>query len=130
MPRKSYSEEFKRDAVAMYEDTDGVSLNSVAHDLGVNRGSLAAWVKRYGTGKKPARLMPQLEPEKHRIQSGSDNSRSTTGFFNNSEISFAPRRSIWRKRWACDPLHVHLGPSHRVFAHTDVRRAEGAAIFL
>nr|WP_231286701.1 hypothetical protein [Corynebacterium timonense] len=114
----------------MYEDTDGVSLNSVAHDLGVNRGSLAAWVKRYGTGKKPARLMPQLEPEKHRIQSGSDNSRSTTGFFNNSEISFAPRRSIWRKRWACDPLHVHLGPSHRVFAHTDVRRAEGAAIFL
>lgn len=56
MPRKSYTEEFKRDAVAMYEDTDGVSLNSVAHDLGVNRGSLAAWVKRYGTGKKPARL--------------------------------------------------------------------------
>ncbi|SDS36548.1 IS3 family transposase [Corynebacterium timonense] len=52
MPRKSYSEEFKRDAVAMYEDTDGVSCNSVAHDLGVNRGSLAAWVKRYGTGKK------------------------------------------------------------------------------
>nr|WP_290342421.1 transposase [Corynebacterium auris] len=52
MPRKSYSEEFKRDAVAMYEDTDGVSLNSVAHDLGVNRGSLAAWVTRYGTGKK------------------------------------------------------------------------------
>lgn len=40
MPRKSYTEEFKRDAVAMYEDTDGVSLNSVAHDLGVNRGSL------------------------------------------------------------------------------------------
>lgn len=52
MPRKSYTEEFKRDAVAMYEDTDGVSLNSVAHDLGVNRGSLAAWVKRYGTGNK------------------------------------------------------------------------------
>lgn len=55
MPRKSYTEEFKRDAVAMYEDTDGVSLNSVAHDLGVNRGSLAAWVKRYGTGKKSPR---------------------------------------------------------------------------
>lgn len=67
MPRKSYTEEFKRDAVAMYEDTDGVSLNSVAHDFGVNRGSLAAWVKRYGTGKKPARLMLQLEPGHHRI---------------------------------------------------------------
>ena len=52
MPRKSYTEEFKRDADAMYEDTDGVSLNSVAHDLCVNRGSLAAGVQRYGTGKK------------------------------------------------------------------------------
>lgn len=52
MLRKTYSEEFKRDAVAMYEDTDGVSLNSVTDDLGVNRGSLAMWVKRYGTGKK------------------------------------------------------------------------------
>lgn len=47
-------------------------------------------------------MMLQHEPVNHRIQSGSDNLRSKTGFFKKSETSFATRRSILRKRWACD----------------------------
>ena len=40
MPLKTYSEQFKRDAVALYASTDGASLNSVAAELGINRNAL------------------------------------------------------------------------------------------
>lgn len=40
MPLKTYSEQFKRDAVALYASTDGASLNSVAAALGINRNTL------------------------------------------------------------------------------------------
>ena len=40
MPRKVYSDQFKRDAVAMYENDPQVSLNAAAADLGINRSTL------------------------------------------------------------------------------------------
>ncbi|BAB99278.1 hypothetical protein CS176_1643 [Corynebacterium glutamicum] len=40
MPTKTYSEEFKRDAVALYENSDGASLQQIANDLGINRVTL------------------------------------------------------------------------------------------
>ena len=49
MPSKTYSEEFKRDAVALYENSDGASIHTIATDLGSNRATLANWVKKYGT---------------------------------------------------------------------------------
>ena len=33
MPSKTYSEEFKRDAVALYENSDGASIHTIATDL-------------------------------------------------------------------------------------------------
>lgn len=50
MPR-FYSDEFKRDAVAFYENSE-LSLAKASADLGVNRQSLHAWVKSLGTGKR------------------------------------------------------------------------------
>ena len=47
-----YSEEFKRDAVALYENSEELSLNTASAQLGVNRVSLHSWVKKYGTGKR------------------------------------------------------------------------------
>lgn len=47
MPRNTYSEEFKRDAVAMYENSDTASIAKVSADLGVNRGSLMNWINKY-----------------------------------------------------------------------------------
>ena len=47
-----YSEQFKRDAVALYENNEDLSLNSASAQLGVNRASLHSWVKKYGTGKR------------------------------------------------------------------------------
>ena len=50
MPR--YSEQFKRDAVALYENNEDLSLQSASAELGVNRSSLFSWLKQYGTGKR------------------------------------------------------------------------------
>ena len=47
-----YSEEFKRDAVALYENNEELSLDSASAELGINRASLHSWVKKYGTGKR------------------------------------------------------------------------------
>ena len=48
MAIKTYSEEFKRDAVALYENSDGASLQQIANDLGVNRITLKNWITKYG----------------------------------------------------------------------------------
>ncbi|WP_411792530.1 IS3 family transposase [Corynebacterium macginleyi] len=47
-----YSEQFKRDGVALYENNEDLSLNSASAELGINRASLHSWVKKYGTGKR------------------------------------------------------------------------------
>lgn len=47
-----YSEQFKRDAVALYESNEDLSLHAASTELGINRASLHSWVKKYGTGKR------------------------------------------------------------------------------
>ena len=39
MPREAYSDQFKRDAVAMYEDHSHVSLKAAVKELGTDLGS-------------------------------------------------------------------------------------------
>ncbi|MFR9952504.1 transposase [Corynebacterium striatum] len=50
MPR--YSEQFRRDAVALYENNEDLSLHAASAELGVNRSSLFSWLQQYGTGKR------------------------------------------------------------------------------
>ena len=45
MARKNYSDEFRRQAVDLYESTPGATLRGIADDLGISRGTLADWVK-------------------------------------------------------------------------------------
>lgn len=54
MARKNYTEEFRRQAVDLYETTPGATVRSIAADLGVVRGTLREWLTVYGTGKKTA----------------------------------------------------------------------------
>ena len=54
MARKSYSEEFRRQAVDLYESTPGATLRGIAADLGIVRGTLSEWVRAHGTGRKTA----------------------------------------------------------------------------
>ena len=48
MARKTYSEEFRRDAVELYRVTNGVTISKIASDLGIMDGTLSAWVKAAG----------------------------------------------------------------------------------
>lgn len=50
-----YSEQCKRDAVALYENNDDLSLNAASAELGINRDSLHSWAKST-TPKKRARI--------------------------------------------------------------------------
>ncbi|MGO1628647.1 MAG: transposase, partial [Microbacterium sp.] len=50
MVRKHYSDEFRRQAVELYETTPGASMRQIGGDLGVSRYTLADWVRQLGTG--------------------------------------------------------------------------------
>jgi transposase len=54
MARKSYTDEFRRQAVDLYESTPGATLRGIADDLGISRGTLSDWVKTFGTGSTTA----------------------------------------------------------------------------
>ncbi|OQQ86106.1 hypothetical protein B6U59_06570 [Ligilactobacillus salivarius] len=44
MPKKTYTDEFKTDAVNYYYDS-GLSINTTAKKLGVSVSSLRKWIK-------------------------------------------------------------------------------------
>ena len=54
MARKNYSDEFRRQAVDLYESSPGATVRGIAADLGIERGTLRHWLDQYGTGKKTA----------------------------------------------------------------------------
>jgi transposase len=54
MARKHYTDEFRRQAVELYESTEGATLTGIAGDLGIARGTLAQWVGALGTGTTTA----------------------------------------------------------------------------
>ena len=39
MARKNYPDEFKRDAVALYRDTEGATITAIAGELGVSEAT-------------------------------------------------------------------------------------------
>lgn len=85
MARKKYTDEFRRQAVDLYESTPGATLRGIADDLGISRGTLADWVKTLGTGsttapisspgtamgrpEAPAEKVARLEAENARLRS-------------------------------------------------------------
>ncbi len=48
MPRKTYSEEFRRDAVELYRSTPGATVVGIAGDLGIMDTTLSAWLRAAG----------------------------------------------------------------------------------
>lgn len=62
MLSKTYTEEFKRDVVAVYENSSGASLTTIAADLGINRATLHNWVKKYSAAARTTvktRILPR-----------------------------------------------------------------------
>jgi transposase len=59
MARKTYSEEFRRDAVDLYATTAGASVKQIAADLGITDATLSAWLRAAGVavrGRSPRDL--------------------------------------------------------------------------
>ena len=54
MARKSYTDDFRRQAVDLYESTEGATLLGIASDMGIARGTLADWVATFGSGTRTA----------------------------------------------------------------------------
>ena len=52
MARKNYSDEFRRQAVELYESSPGATVKGIAADLGVERTTLRLWLDRLGTGTR------------------------------------------------------------------------------
>jgi transposase-like protein len=64
MAMKDYLDEFKADAVAVYESTPGATYKSIAADLGINRATLREWVlrERERRGVTAAAAKPSARP--------------------------------------------------------------------
>ena len=60
---KFYSEQFKRDAVALYENNENSSLAAAAAELRVNRAPLHQWKKELGTGKHTRMIEAKAQAE-------------------------------------------------------------------
>ena len=58
MARKNYPDEFKRDAVALYRDTEGATITQIAGELGVHEATLTAWCKAAGVPIRHRRSTP------------------------------------------------------------------------
>jgi transposase len=62
MARKNYPDEFKRDAVALYRDTEGATITVIAAELGVSEATLSAWCKAAGVAIRHRRPGLVSEP--------------------------------------------------------------------
>jgi transposase len=77
--RRSYTEEFKRDAVELSLNSDK-SVKEIAEDLGINYGNLNRWRREYRNKGKhafPGNGKQNLTPEQKKIKELEDELRET-----------------------------------------------------
>ncbi|MEU6012328.1 transposase [Streptomyces sp. NPDC047453] len=78
MAMKDYSDEFKADAVALYESTPGATYKSIAADLGINRNTLRNWVLRDRRRRGAAASDPAAPPAGGKAVAGAGQEASAT----------------------------------------------------
>ena len=80
MPKNTYTDEFKADAVRLYEDTKGATFTSIAVDLGISRATLNNWVyaARRSRGVQPSRTAEDPTDELLRLRKEVQYLRSET----------------------------------------------------
>jgi transposase len=87
MPRTTYPEDFRREAVRLVTE-EGHPRKQVARDLGVSVGALRDWIHRYAPGEAAvsdalpeAEQIRQLKRELHRLQQERDILKKAVGIF-------------------------------------------------
>jgi transposase len=66
--RKMHTEQFKRDAVRIFEHRGTRTVTAVAESLGVRENQLYAWQKKYGAAVKTNQRGETLEVEVQRLE--------------------------------------------------------------
>ena len=75
MARKTYSEEFRRDAVELYRVTPGATVVGIAGDLGIMDSTLSAWLKAAGATRGDETPAQELERLRSRVRELEDEQR-------------------------------------------------------
>lgn len=99
--KNTYTDEFKTDAVRLYEDTTGASFSSIAVDLGISRATLKNWVyaARKARGVQPSRTAEDPTDELLRLRKEVQHLRSETQKLSTERDILLPRpRNISRER--------------------------------
>ena len=84
MPKNTYTDEFKADAVPLYETTEKASYSSISEDLGIARGTLKTWVHKARRDREqipstsPAGADQGLDPENELVRLQSEVQRLKT----------------------------------------------------
>lgn len=101
MPKNTYTDEFRADAVRLYEETEGASFTSIGEDLGISRATLKNWVyaARKGRGLQPSHAAEDPADELLRLRKENQQLRSETQKLSTERDILSPRpRSILRER--------------------------------
>lgn len=115
MARKTYSEEFRRQAVELYRSTPGATLRGIATDLGITRGTLSTWVAALdpettstpdegiaGTATSPSRRATRTGPTPAPASAGSEQAelallRARVAALETENTTLATERDILRQ---------------------------------
>jgi transposase len=60
---KSFSEQFRRDAVALYQSSQGATVKAIAADLGVRPDTLSKWIRAEGLTPRPRPRRGPVAPD-------------------------------------------------------------------
>ena len=109
MGRRRYSEEYKREAVALTR-ADEVTIQGVAKDLGINSHMLGKWRKALeqhgdeafpGQGHARDEELMQLRRELARVKKERDFLKEAAGFFASQPKSTAWMQEVEQRRSNC-----------------------------
>lgn len=95
MSSKRYSEEFKREAVALYRSEPGHTYAQIARELGCSAEALRAWVaqrevdagEREGLTSEDKARVRALERENRRLRMEREILKKAAAYFANEEIA-------------------------------------------
>ncbi|WP_373235294.1 IS3 family transposase [Mycobacterium marinum] len=156
MARKNYPDEFKRDAVALYRDTEGATITQIADELGISGVTLSAWCKAAGVpirhrnptaaaapaygGETPEQELARLRAENKalrateaRLSTERDILRSAAKYFGRgdelvSRFQFvADHLHTFEVKWLCAVVEVARSSFYAWLAAADGRAARKAA---
>ncbi|WP_346029302.1 IS3 family transposase [Dermacoccus barathri] len=92
MARKTYSVEFRRQAVELCETTPGATVRGIAEDLGIVRGTLTQWLREHGTGRKVAADGTRVDSPVHAAGARSASAPPPTGETPEQELALLRAR--------------------------------------